>query len=215
MILFKQNRILSEMISEYLSIADDTMICFESAIKRFFSNGIDAEFSVKVSETTKFEEKADEKLHKLEGFLFKKSLLPESREDILVLFECVDDIVDGGYHILRYINTRNIVIPPFVATGLEEMLKISLLAYQKTREAVLDIFGKREHIKRLVSDINDYESISDEIQYRLIKELFDSTEIDRFDKILISELITAFAGLTDSCEDAADALTLINLKRVV
>lgn len=154
-------------------------------------------------------------MHSIDNFLYEKSLLPESREDMLLLFDAFDDIIDGGYHILKYIYTRNITLPPLLVPGFTEMLKISNMAYRHTNEAVVDLFGKREQVKRIITQINNLEAVADEVQYRLIKEIFDSSEIDHFNKILLSELVTQFSKVADSCEEVGDIISIINIKRII
>ena len=68
--------------------------------------------------------------------------------------------------------------------------------------------------EQLLITINEYESIADGIQAEIIKKVFDSAG-DNFVKILISELANNISKLTDHCEDAADLIRIINIKRVI
>lgn len=214
MFFLKRNRILLEKIQAYFEICNTGMKLFDQVMNYFLDHGNDTEFENHISHIREIEGKADAILHKIEKLLYKKSLLPESREDLMRLLERYDDIIDCTNHILRYLNTRNMLIPDFIKDDIREMVKTSLLCYDQVRLAIEDLLGKRQNIMNFVRTINDYESLCDEIQARIIKTIF-LHDIDKFDKIILTELINIIAKLTDHCEDAADHITLINVKRVV
>lgn len=214
MFLFRKNKKLIEDINDYLQVSESGMESFDEAIQYYFEHGIDPEFEFRMEKLKKIESNADGILHNIERSLYEKSLLPESREDIMVLFEKLDDIIDCSIHILRYIYTRDISFPEIVVSDVKESVRVSLECCAKVREAVEDLFGKRRCILDLVRTIDNYESICDGIKTRAIKKIFRS-DLDGFEKILLAEITTLISKISDHCEDSADLINICNLKRVV
>lgn len=214
MFFLNKNKILLNKINEYFNICNDNMETFNISLTHYLNRGNDDEFEILIEKIKKIENNADSVLHSIENTLYTKSLLPESREDIFQLFEKYDDIIDCSIHILRYLHTRNVSIPDFCVKDIKEMAKFSIQCYDQVRNAIEDLLGKRKNIIGYIRTINDYESICDDIQSRLIKKVFDN-DIEKFNKIILSELIDLLSKLTDHCEDAADLINLINIKRVV
>ena len=211
---YKRNRILLEKINEYLDMGDNLMNTFNQTVLHYLEKGNDSDFEIQLGKTKKIEHNADQLLYDIDNFLFQKSLLPEAREDILNLLENYDDIIDCCVHILRYLYTRSIVIPDFIKSDIKEMIRVSIQCYDLVKLGIINLLGKRDEVMNYVRTIEDYESICDDVQAKIIKNVFDAG-IDKFDKIILSELVTIIAKLTDHCEDSSDLLAIINIKRVV
>jgi predicted phosphate transport protein (TIGR00153 family) len=210
----KKNRILLDKINNYLETCAAGAQTFEQAFNHYITGGNDAEFEAMVIKIRNIEGTADEILYSIETSLYEKSLLPESREDIDRLFERVDDIIDDTTHILRFLNTRNVPIPENIVKEVREMIIISLQCFEQVRIAINELFGKRKNIVNYIRAINNYETACDDLQANIIKQIFASN-IDKFDKIILTELVNLLSKLTDHCEDSADVITIINVKRVV
>ena len=214
MFFLKRNKLLLEKIDQYMEVCDSDMQIFEQAVDQYIKHGNSADFEALLLKAREFEGSADSILHNIQNSLYKKSLLPESRGDLMRLLERYDDIVDCTNHILRYLNTRNISIPTLISEDIKEIVSISLKCYEQVKKEIRDLLGKRHKVKGYVHTINNYESQCDDIQAKIIKEIFNS-DVDKYDKILFTELINIIAKLTDYCEDAADHIMIINIKRVV
>ena len=124
MFFLKRNKLLYEKINEYISIADRGMDTFKAAMECYFKNGRNADFNLLCEKVTMLEHDSDGLLHDVEGFLYKKSLLPESREDILVLFEKYDDVMDEADHALNFIESRQLDIPEALHGEIGEIVTV-------------------------------------------------------------------------------------------
>lgn len=214
MFLFKRNRKLYEKINQYLDIGSNDIQVFGDAVNHYIVHGNDITFENLKEKVSEIEGEADTLLHDIEGFLIKKSLLPESRSDFKKLLERYDDIIDCTQDVVIYLYTRNVFIPAFVKENIKEMVGISITCSEKVKDAIQDLLGKRKEIKNFVHSINEFESQCDDILAETTKKIFTS-DIDNFNKILLVELLKIITKLTDFCEDAADYIMVIDIKRVV
>ena len=87
MFMWKKNKLLMEQIQHYLDVAQETLDSFSEGLHHYAENGLDDAFSRIVDATHQKESTADGIRREIEVELFKKSLLPESREDLMLLLE--------------------------------------------------------------------------------------------------------------------------------
>lgn len=212
--LFKRNKLIYEKIMQFLDLTTEIFDNFEKGIKHYIKNGLDGKFNYFMDTTNKYESSADDVLDDITIKLYKKSLLPEAREDILVLLNNVDDIADKANHILSYIYTHNILLPDFLHDDLKELLKLSVKTHELVVKAVKDLFSKRGTIIEYTRDIDNFESICDSLQFKMTKKIFDS-KVKDFEKILLRDFIDQMARVSDLCEESAHVVTLLNIKRIV
>lgn len=212
--LSNRNKKLFNNIIGFLNSADEVMKNFEKGLKHYLKNGIDAKFNELMDMTNKYESKTDDILHDITISLYKKSLLPESREDILILLNKIDDIVDEANLILKFIYTHNLKFHSLLKEDTKEMMKISIKAFELTVDCVKDLFDKRDNIISYTGKIDSYESICDSLQFKMIKNIFDS-DIKDFDKIILRDFVNDIAEISDLCEQASHMITVMNIKRVV
>ena len=97
MFFLKRNKLLLEKIDQYMEVCDSDMQIFEQAVDQYIKHGNSADFEALLLKAREFEGSADSILHNIQNSLYKKSLLPESRGDLMRLLERYDDIVDTGF----------------------------------------------------------------------------------------------------------------------
>ncbi len=212
--IFKQNKLLYEKILEFTSAVLLTVKDFQKAIKRFSKEENHSELEVNMQEIHKHEHKADIILGDIRTLFYKKSLLPESREDILVLLEKIDDIADSANHIIHDIYAQNISLPKFILEDYKELVKATVSICETLESAVIDLFNKRKEIPDRYEKIRNYESICDILQTKMVKSVFDS-DMNNFNKILLRDIIKSTGGLSDTCEMAADLIMILYIKRFI
>ena len=80
---FRKNKIIKARIEEYLVVANETLDIYREGMLHYLEHGIDEHFNTCMKRTHGSESKADDLRREIETALFEKSLLPESREDII------------------------------------------------------------------------------------------------------------------------------------
>lgn len=214
MFLFRKNKVILEKIDSYLNLALKLSQSFQQSMTEYFENGLSDKFTALLTQTADIESLCDTSLHEIEIALYEKSLLPESREDILVLLEKIDDIADQAEYILNFIDSHRVILPEYTITDIEKLVLISTKSYNLVVETAKDLFGKRVKIPQTTKLISGYEKECDNICLSVVKKIF-SSEIMPFDKIITRDTIYAIEDISNYCDDAADIITILNVKRVV
>ena len=80
MFIFRRHARLFEEINKFLTLADKVLNNFSQTFNYFLDYGLDASFEAKMVEADRMESNADTLLHNIQKALYRKSLLPESRQ---------------------------------------------------------------------------------------------------------------------------------------
>lgn len=214
MFMWKRNKAILDKILHYLDVAQEAIDCFAAGLRHHIEHGLDSHFARFVDETHQRESDADTLRHEIEIELFKKSLLPESREDLLMLLERVDLIPNQAEEALRMLLLQRVELPDFVKEGLAELADLGVQGFRLVAEAVRDALGPAANIQDLNRRIDETESVGDKVEQRLVSSIFAS-DLSLAEKILYRDVVTEVASLCDLEEDVGFSVTVFVVKRHV
>ncbi len=209
---FKRTQKLLEHIQEYLDGVNEVMECHRRGLDYFFGHGATARFHALVDEIHSKESHADDLRLDIEVELYKRSLLPESREDIFRLLEIIDKIPNHAEDVLRQIQMEQLEIPEFLHDPIRELAGVAADMAGLLRTGVSEVFGANQGLQKITSDIDRLESVGDRLQQSAIKKLFAS-DLDKADKILLRDIINEIGKLCDLADDVGIFLNILSVKR--
>jgi len=213
-IFFKKQLQIESLIYDYLDNLKMTTQHFSEALNSCLKNGVSGDFDFLIKQTHKFESKADDIREEIKALMYSKALIPESRGDIMGLLESIDEIPRILELILHMIETQKLVIPDFIASDIQELIKLSLDSCTLLFKEVSVLFKKIEGLRALVSTIDHNESHCDHIERRIITKLFDS-DIDPFQKLQLKEMIIHMGEISDQADRVSKRINIISMKRRV
>ena len=159
-----------------------------------------------------FEHIGDEITHQIQLELSKNFITPFAREDIHRLASAIDDIADYIHGSASRINLYNVneITPP-----IKELSNLILQGCQELDKAIRQLrnFKNVRIIAASCVRINSIENQADYVFNKAVGELFDY-EKDAVNLIKYKEVLSALESATDMCEDAANVLESILVKRV-
>ena len=214
MFISKRNHRVSEKISSYLKIVGEAMNCFCEGMSYYFEHGRDEHFERLVIEIHQKESEADNICADVEVEMYEKSLLPESREDILILLERLEMLPNQAEDILRMLKIQQIDLPKFTFANLQELIKLSNDAYDLVVRGVNDALGKALETQEVVRLLDNIESLGDSLEQKLISDIFAS-DLLLAEKMHYRDMIIAIASLCDHAEEIGKFLTIFTVKRRV
>ena len=214
MFSFSKNKQLFSELDKYLKVTEEAMTVFSEALTYLLKNSMDEHFKVMASRVSKLESEADDLRRKIELEVYQESLLPETRNDLLLILESVDRIPNGAETILNMFITQNTVIMESVRSLMLELVNISLETYNYTSAAVKDCFEKMERVQELNRLVDNNESLGDELERKMVSIIFES-DTDTAEKILQKEFVKELGSLCDKCETTLDLVVICAVKRRV
>ncbi len=214
MFIFKKNKKLLDMLEQYLSVVKETIDEFSEAFQYLLKSGIDEHFKVLGSQTHKKESNADDLRRDIELEMYEKSLLPESRRDLLEVIEMIDRIPNRAESILSMFYTQHTELLDEIKDDMDELLKISIDSVDYVIGLTNSCFKPDGKMKELARFIDNNESVGDHLERKMIRTIF-GMDIDTGEKILQKEFILELGAICDLCESVKDKLVITSIKRSV
>jgi predicted phosphate transport protein (TIGR00153 family) len=146
--------------------------------------------------------------------MYSRALIPESREDIMVLLERVDEIPRSFEQVLNIIRTEQIAISEFLVLDIQELIQVSMESCDVMAKQIDVMIKKKEGIRALMSIIDQNESHCDHIERRIITRIFES-ELDPYIKLQIKELIIVLGEISDQTDRVSKRGNIMAMKRRV
>lgn len=150
------------------------------------------------------EKKNDLLVDELTNQLYDAFITPIDREDILIISECLDDIIDG-------INSMTYLLENLVVTTIRpETQTFSAFVSRAAKGVHLAMiefpkFKNSKKLKQLIVEVNEIESEGDLLYSRLKKQLF-SEEKDLLEIIKWKEIYDCFESIINDTERVVDII---------
>jgi len=149
----------------------------------------------------------------VEEQLYVKTLIPESRGDVLELLESMDSLLDRFKGALWQFEIEQ----PEILPEFNEDLKELVLCVVETVEAIVrssrafftNVFSVSDHIHK----VSYWETQSDKISTKLQKAIFKCQELRLSQKLQLRDLVRHVDKIADRAEDVADKLSIYIIKR--
>lgn len=211
-LFFKRERQVRELIEQYFRKTDEAVQEFHIAMRCFFDSGACDEFRDCDRRVHLAESKADDLRREIEKMLYSRSLLPESRGDLLNLLEHFDKIPNLVETICFMCDTQQVPMPEEYKDDFTALLEINVEAYNLVRETVDKLFKNPESVGEAVGPVDAKESESDKLERDMTRTVFQS-QLQKADMILLRELIQRIGDVSDFAENVARSMEIIALKR--
>ncbi len=211
--IFKTTRDLESQIDAFLDAVSEGGLVFQQAIEAYLA-GDREKFEGLVGEVDDIENRADDLRREIKNQLYRHSLIPESRGDVLALLETLDDVVNTAKMTLNLF----LVESPELLPGMDEQWRDLTATAAHTAEAV--VLAARAFFRdpRTVNDhlhkVYFHEKEGDRRAMALKQKIFQS-DIDLARKMHLRDFALHVDMLSDAAEDVADRLTIYAIKRTV
>ncbi len=210
--IFKNRAGIEKEIDSFLNMASESGIIFTEGMNAYLAEDLDS-FEANLIHIIETEKKADRLRRSIEDLLYRKTLVPESRGDVLELIERMD-VVLGQFKGVMY---RIEIERPNIGVTFHEDLKNMCGFAVKTVEAItLSLRAYFKNISQVESHMHKvsfWETESDKVSTRLQKAIFSSEEMPLDQKMQLRDLVKHIDGIADKAEDMADSLAIYVIKR--
>jgi predicted phosphate transport protein (TIGR00153 family) len=155
------------------------------------------------------ESKADDLRRRIEVKIYSGAFLPGSRSLILNFAERIDEVADvaqDAARMLVFLDDRD--VPKDILALIRGELEGGLSTADMLRESVRDMDSAKA--ASVIERLRAKEHEVDEIEHEAYSVMYKSVK-DPILVLLISKLITYTGNISDRCEDASDALSLVIL----
>ena len=212
-LLFRNTNQLINELDRFISVVDDSVIVFKEGVLNYLNNDFE-QFQSNLQLITTLEDRADEIKRSIEANLYKNSLIPEYRGDVLNLIDKIDDLADTSKENLYQFDVEVPKIPLEMKDDYIQLTEASLLSVKEVLPAVRGFFHQSEELKERINKVYFYEKEVDKIAYRLKRKLFKDIKMLKFsEKIHLRYFALHIQQISDIAKKVADIVNILIMKR--
>ena len=210
---FRKANAIIDTMDGFFSVIDESIKVFTDGITAWFAGDKDG-FIMKLDEIRQNEKKADNLLSNIELSLYKYSLMPELRSDVMRMMQRVDDLVDT----MKVVMVQFDVECPSIPTELhEQMLQLTEYCSRSATEAnsASGIFFRnpqqaKPHIHSAIQLESQADDLAENIKRKAFHDLHSLTLPEKFH---IRYFTLHIESVSDIAKSIAYTLNLMLIKR--
>ena len=211
--IFKNTNQLIEDLDTFIGLIDQSAKVFREGVMDYLNNNHD-DFEKKLKEITILEDKADRLKRTIEKSLYKQSLIPEYRGDVLMLIDKLDDVADASKENLYQFDIEAPKIMADLKDDFEQLTEASLMSVSEVLPLVKMFFHQTDQVHDKIDKVYFYEKEVDKIAYRLKRKLFKESKGLKFsEKTHLRYFALHIQQISDIAKKIADIVAIIIMKR--
>lgn len=209
----KRAKEIEMSIDRFLGLVDQSAMLLEEAIKKYFE-GKNSSFEQKVAEIGKVEREADALRYQIKTRLYTDMLIPDSRGDVLALLETLDEVPDTAKHVATHFDIERPHVYTFLKDDFNELAGVCTKTVLELTLAVRAFFTQVYRVTEHLDKVHFWEHEADEIETRIQKAAFATTEITEFSKrVHMRYFSEKLSNVADQAVRVADRLAVYAIKR--
>ena len=212
--LFRRTRLLEQQIDSFFDKVSESSVVYRLAIRQYLREGMNDEFQDRLDRVNAMESEADQLRRDIEKHLYSRTLIPDSRGDVLGLIETVDQLLSHFEGSLWSFAIEQPEIPEEFSSGYRKLTNMVVKAVDELVLGARAFFRSPHDVPAYNHKVMLYEREADVISTNLKKAIFVS-ELDLARKIHLREFAEQIDEVADVAEDVADRLAIYAIKRLV
>lgn len=210
--IFKTTKALINEINEFFDAISEGAIVFRSGVKDYLNND-NENFQLRLQAIDKLESKADKLRRNAENDLYKHSLIPEYRGDILGLLETMDEIIDLAKEILFLFDIESPVIPDELNQKYMNLTESVVNSVNSLIKSARVFFRDPKSIKDHLHEVFYYEKEADKLSESLKRYIFKEMDLELSQKVHLRYFTVQIDLIADKAEDVGEKLSIYAIKQ--
>jgi len=212
---FKKSVELNLKIENFIDIISDISLLFDQVINDYLDEDFD-KYENKIIRIIKLESEADTLEREIKIMLYKYTLVPNLRGDILSLIKDLDDISDMIEDTSKDFLVQKPKFPKILHKEIKKMCDETIKCVDELRYATRSFFNEVHLINDHISKIKFHEHSIDEIEDDINTKIFNDKIIDSLaEKMQLKEFITKIGNVSDEAQRISDKLAIFSIKREI
>lgn len=210
--IFKNHTGIEKKIDSFLDLASEAGLIFTQGMNAYLDDRAD-NFEHHLAHMVETEKEADTLRRAIEDLLYRKTLIPESRGDVLELIERMDALLGQFKGVMFRIEIERPDIPADYREGLKSLNNCAVQTVESMVLSLRAYFKDISQVANHMHKVTFWETESDKEATRLQKEIFSCEQYSLAEKMQLRGIIKHTDNIADQAEDLADKLAIFVLKR--
>jgi len=203
---------IEKQIDDFLDKVSESGLLFKEGAEAYLKGNMEI-FSKRIQQISDTEHMGDSLRRGLEDRLYRQTLIPESRGDVLELLESMDALLDQFKGALWRFEIEH---PEICCEFVDDFMELAAKVVESVESMVLsaraffkDINTVADHMHK----VSFWEKQSDIISTRLQKSVFKREDLRLSHRMQIRDFVRQVDEIADCAEDVADRLSIYVIKR--
>ncbi|MDI7258586.1 MAG: DUF47 family protein [Thermodesulfobacteriota bacterium] len=203
---------IEKQVDDFLDQTSESGLLCKSGVEAYLKGNMEA-FESSLKAVIDAEHRGDMLRRNMEQDLYRKTLIPESRADVLELLESIDALLGQFNGLLWQLDIERPEILPEFHEDFKDLLQCSVEAVEATvrssRAFFKDIAAAANHIHK----ISYWEKESDKLSTRLQRAIFKREDLRLSHRLHLRQFVKQVDRIADEAEDVGDRLNIYVIKR--
>ena len=211
--LWKSTQFLAAQIDDFMDAVGEGALFYKEGVLAYLHG--DAEtFAARLAALDRAEKLADKLSAEVETQLYRNSLIPEHRGDVLGLLENTDEIIDTEKRNLHQFAVENPEIPEQFNARYAALAEVSYQAADAAVVAARAFFRDAGSVPDTLFKVHHFEREADAMSDALKRDIF-ATSLDLAHKIHLRYFALNVEKVSDQAKAVADRLAIYVIKRKI
>ena len=210
--LLGRTRKLEAQIDEFLDKVNQCGKAFSAAFEIYLEKGVVDDFDKFMHEVQTIEHDADDLRRNIEIELYRRTLIPDLRGDVLRLLENIDDLTNIYKADLFRISVQQPDILEAFRPDFLQLAQTAVACVDSLVAAARSFFTDIDTVRDKIREVVRLESDADQISSPLQRKIF-SSNLDLAHKTNLRYFVERIDELANQAEDVADQLAIYAIKR--
>jgi len=212
-VLFRKHKQLEAQIDEYLDLVVQGGLLFKQGVKLYLQ-GRSEEFEARLQQLQEMEEKGDELRRHIETKLYLRTLIPESRGDVLGLLESSDKVLNRITETLLQISVEIPDIPDDLDPLYNDLAEYAISTVEGMVKAIRAYFRDLTSVRDNINQVLFYRKETNKTAENFKRAVF-RRELRLSHKIHLRYFAYHAELIAEEAEDVCDRLSIATIKRYI
>ncbi len=209
--LFTKTKKIELQIEEFLDMVIQGGLIFKQGMKFFFEKR-DEEFESRLLDLRKMEEKADVLRRTIESKLYLRTLIPESRGDVLGLLESTDKVLNTTADTMLEFSVEIPDIIDSLHPLYLDLVEVAYACVENTVGGIRAYFRNVDAVQDHINKVMVYRKETNKIAENLKRKIF-RMDIHLSHKIHMRYFSYHIERIAEEAEDVCDRLAIASIKK--
>ncbi len=212
-VLFRKHKQLEAQIDEYLDLVVQGGLLFKQGVKLYLQGRLE-EFETRLQQLQEMEEKGDELRRHIETKLYLRTLIPESRGDVLGLLESSDKVLNRITETLLQISVEIPDIPDDLDPLYNDLADYAISTVEGMVKAIRAYFRDLTSVRDNINQVLFYCKETNKTAENFKRAVF-RRELRLSHKIHLRYFAYHAELIAEEAEDVCDRLSIATIKRYI
>jgi len=203
---------IEKQVDDFLNQISEAGLLFKTGVDIYLKGKKDA-FLKKADEIAEVEHRGDSLRRSIEEQLYLKTLIPESRGDVLDLLENMDALLDRFKGAIWRFEIERIEIDPKFHDDFKELVNYVVEASEAIVRSARAFFKDTKAVADHLHKVSFWETEADKVSTRLQRKIFRQEDMRLSHRMQLREFVRHVDKIADRAEDVADKLNIFVIKR--